>query len=142
MGSSSGPAACHQQGCIAPARMHGTNRVKPRLSAPGKDHTGELWSCPYGRDLWRSPTPPPLQQVSYSSCTEQHPGRCEQLQERRVFPPPLPGSAPGLCHPHSLEVLLYIQMELSGFQFVPIAPRPVAGYQMQPYSIFLMPFRY
>lgn len=85
---------------------------------------------------WRGPleirwSNPLLQQVPTADCT----GKCPQvgfdyLWRRR---PRSPSGQPVqlLCHPHSKKKFSLVCIELPEFQFLPIAPRPVAGYCWQ-----------
>lgn len=83
-----------------------------------------------GRNLWRLSSPAALLKQAH---LEQVAQGCVQtgfvsLQRKRLhnlFVQP----APVLCHPQCKEVFPHIQMALPVFQFVPIAPYPVAGHQ-------------
>ena len=82
-----------------------------------------------GTDLRGSscPTPLPKQGQLEQAAQDSIQVGFEYLQRRR--PHNVPGQpVPGLRHPQSEEVLPRVQVELPMLQFVPVAPRPVAGH--------------
>uniref|UniRef100_A0A8B9Q2H3 D-aminoacyl-tRNA deacylase 1 n=2 Tax=Apteryx owenii TaxID=8824 RepID=A0A8B9Q2H3_APTOW len=82
-----------------------------------------------GRDLWRSSSSTPLlKQRHLEHIAQDHVQVAfENLQRRRLRN--LSGQpVPMLCHPHSEKVFSHVQMELSVFQFVPVASCAVAGH--------------
>ena len=85
-----------------------------------------------GRDLWRSSSPTPLLEQDHLEHVAQDRVQAgfEYLQRRRLHS--LSGQpVPVLGHPQSKEVFSHVQMELPVFQFVPIAPCPVAGHHLK-----------
>jgi len=85
-----------------------------------------------GRDLWGSSSPNPLPKQGHLQQAAQDLVwvGLEYLQRRRLHN--LPGQpVPVLRHPQREAILPHIQMELPVFQFVPIAPCPVAGHHRE-----------
>ena len=82
-----------------------------------------------GRDLCESSSPNllPKQGQLQQAAQDLVQAGLDYLQRRRLHN--LPGQpVPGLHHPQREEVLSRVQMELPMFQFVPVAPCPVAGH--------------
>lgn len=82
-----------------------------------------------GRDLLRSSSPTSLpKQVHLKQVGEERiQTGFEDLQRRRLHN--LSGKVvPGLCPPQSKEIFPHIEMDFLVFQFVPVAPCPIAGH--------------
>ena len=113
-------AVHHHNTCSGSEAATGT--ATQRLS-PSQNHR----MVGAGRDLCgsSSPTPPPKQGHLQQAAQDLVQVGLEYLQRRRIHS--LPGQpVPVLRHPQREEILPHSQTELPVFQFVPIAPCPVA----------------
>jgi len=91
------------------------------------------------RELRRSSSPTPLPKQVHIEQAAQDPVQAsfEYIQRRRLHN--LSGQPVlVLCHSHNQEVLPHIQMQFLLFQFVPIAPCPVAGHHRKEFGPILL----
>ena len=117
----------------------------PSTAAAGGDYS---WMCHFHRNAEHRGHKGPLeinQPPQSSSLQKLHRKAPRGI---RISPgketPPLWQLVPGLCHPHSTEVLPHVHMELPGLQAVRGAPHPGAEHHgTEPGPILLTPpFRY